>query len=75
MITSIRRHLTASALGLALVVTGFCCVTGTALANTRANANTYMSQAECINVVPGDCSGFIAGKGLLVWMNCWEGGP
>ena len=50
---------------------------GTALANTRANANSYINRVECISVpyVPGDCSGFIAGSGLQVWMNCWEGGP
>lgn len=46
-----------------------------ASANTRATANSYISRPSCINVVPGDCSGFVAGVGLGVWMNCWEGGP
>jgi len=46
-----------------------------AYANTRANAGSYMNTAESVDVVPGDPSGFIVGKGVTIWMNCWTAGP
>jgi hypothetical protein len=50
-------------------------VASPAYANTRANANSYMNTAENVDVVPGDPMGFVVGKGVTVWMNCWTTGP
>ena len=62
--------LTVAGCTAALVMTG-----PSAWANTRAGAGSYMNTPWCADVVPGDCSGFIIGKGVTVWMNCWTTGP
>lgn len=48
---------------------------------TQAHAepyhNSYMSNPYCLSSpgTPGNCTGFIVGRGVTVRMNCWETGP
>ena len=46
-------------------------------ASAEGYHNSYIVQPYCLSVpyVPGDCTGFIVGRGVTVRMNCWEGGP
>jgi hypothetical protein len=46
-----------------------------ASANTQGSANSYINTPTCLDLVPGDCTGFVLGRGAGVLMNCWEGGP
>lgn len=46
-------------------------------ANAQAQHNSTMNTSECVSVpyVPGDCSWFVASKGVTVQMQCWNTGP
>jgi hypothetical protein len=46
-----------------------------ALANTRANAGSYINRNENLNLVPGTPTQFFLRSGVGVWMNCWTRGP
>src|SRR5690349_11311687 len=63
---------------LVAVLAPLCAVAATAgPAEAQAYHNSYISQPYCLSVpyVPGDCTGFIVGRGVTVEMVCWNTGP
>jgi hypothetical protein len=49
----------------------------TTAASAEPQHNSTTTTAYCLSVpyTPGDCSGFIVGKGSTVQMQCWNTGP
>jgi len=70
----VSKFLRAAAVACVTGVTGLACA---GLADAQARHTSTMGQPYCLSVpyVPGDCTGFIVGRGVTVQMNCWEGGP